>query len=104
MQAARGIPMQGRRDYRVDLLGPDAQTLQRAQQALWLALGDLPRPLLAQLASDSCLEDDDPTVLTRDQAHAGAVDHVVGVRGLLLLPKNFGNDAEHHAAIDFPVV
>ena len=103
-QAARMIPVQVRRDHRVHLVGLDAEPPQRVEQVLRFAQGDLPRPLLAQLGADPGLADDDPAVDARDQANARAVDHVVGVGRLLLLPENPRYDTEHQAAVGLPLV
>ena len=103
-QPARMVPMQVGRHDGIDLFGPDAQPLEREQQAVRLAEADLPGALLAELVADPGLADDDPPVLARDQADACAVDHVVAVGGLLFLPKDLGHHAEHQASVRLPVV
>src|SRR5438477_5201026 len=96
--------MEVRRDDRVDLLGPDPQTLQRMQEVFGFTNRELLRALLADLVPDAGLAHDDPPVHARDDADAAGVDHVVAVGRLLLLPQNLGYDSEHQAAVRFPVV
>jgi hypothetical protein len=98
------VPVKMRWDDGVDLVGPDAQSLQRVQQTLWLAEGDLAGALLAELVADPGFADDDPAVLARDQAHVGAIDHVVAVGGFLFFPQDLRNDSEHQASVRLPAV
>src|SRR5256886_6908679 len=103
-QAAGVIPVKVGRDHGIDLIGADAQALQMMKDVLRLAQCHLPRPFFAQLVADPGLADDHPTVDARDEADARAVDHVVRVGRLLLLPQNLRHDAEHQAPVGFPVV
>ncbi len=96
------VPMQVRGDHCVDLVRSDAEPLQGMQQSLGLAQRDLQGALLAELGADAGLADDHLSVNPRDEADAGHVDHVVAVRGLLLLPQHLGHDAEHEAAVGLP--
>ena len=103
-QAAGVVPMQVGGDDGVDFLGLDAEALQRMKHALRLPKRDLLRALLAQLVADAGLADDDATVLAGDEAYACAVDHVVPVRRLLLLPQHPRHHTEHQAAVRLPMV
>src|SRR5207302_6577862 len=103
-QAAGVVPVQMRGDHCVDFAGPDPQTLEVMEDVLRLAQRHLPRPLFAQLAANAGLANDHAAVDAGDEADACAVDHVVRVGWLLLLPKCFRHDAEHQAPVGFPVV
>jgi ABC-2 type transport system ATP-binding protein len=103
-QAAGVIPVKVGRDHGIDLIGANAQALQMMKDVLRLAQCHLPRPFFAQLVADPGLADDHPTVDARDEADARAVDHVVRVGRLLLLPQDLRHDAEHQAPVGFPVV
>src|SRR5579872_4964319 len=98
-ETARVVPVQVRGDDRVDLVGPDAEAVERVQQAFRLAQRHLLRPLLTELGADARLADDDASIYACDQANAGAVDHVVPVGRLQLLPQDLRHDSEHKAPI-----
>ena len=74
------------------------------QQALRLAQRDLLGALLAELVADTRLADDHAPVHARDEADAGAVDHVVAVGGFLLFPQDLRHDPEHQAPVRLPSV
>src|SRR5207249_903656 len=103
-QAAGVIPVQVGGDHGVDLIGANAQALQVMKDVLWLAQCHLACPFFAELVANPGLADDHPTVDARDEADARAVDHVVRVGRLVLLPQDLRHDAEHQAPVGFPVV
>src|ERR1700738_3021836 len=72
------------------------------QESFRLAQHHLLRALLAELGSDAGLANDDAAVDAGDQTHACAIDHVVAVGGLLLLPQRLWHDAEHEPAVGLP--
>jgi hypothetical protein len=94
--------MEMRGEHSVNLLRANPETLQAMQKTFRFAELDLLCPLLAELRADACLADYDSAVDARDDPDARALDHVVGVRGLLLFPQNLGHYAEHQAAIGLP--
>src|SRR6266581_2899312 len=87
-QAAGVIPVQVGGDHGVDLIGANAQALQVMKDVLWLAQCHLACPFFAELVANP----------------ARAVDHVVRVGRLVLLPQDLRHDAEHQAPVCFPVV
>src|ERR1700674_2093537 len=97
------VPMQVRCDDGVDIVGSNPDSLQRPKQTFWLTQCYLLCPLFAELRADACLANNDAAILAGDEADTRAVDHVVSVGRLLLLPKDLRDHAEHQAAIGFPM-